>query len=248
MESEEIKPGSASEQNSGFFKPIGKILGALTVIALAIFLIQVFGYYRTIKSGSVPVLPQFSSKLSLGKTGAVRGAINPKLESGNDPSLGTTEPALTIVEFADFECPFSREEFSVVREMAQKYKDRVRFIYRDYPLEDVHPHARRASIAGECAAMQGKFWQVHDKIYQSADALSDSNLMRYAQEAGLNMALFSSCFMSGASNKNIDGDIADGAALGVAGTPTFFINGTKVEGAIPRDVFDKIISTMLSKQ
>lgn len=248
MESRETKPNAAPEKNSGFFKPIGKILGVLTAVAMAVFLIQVWSYYRTIRSGSIPILPQFSSKLSLGKTGPVRGAINPKLESGNDPYLGAENPAITIVEFADFECPFSREEFSVVREMAQKYKDKVRFIYRDYPLEDIHSHARRASIAGSCADAQGKFWQMHDKMYQSADALSDTDLMRYGQEAGLNMALFSSCFMSGASDKDIDGDLADGAALGVAGTPTFFINGTKVEGAIPRDIFDKIISTMLSKQ
>ncbi len=248
----EIKDRQSADAQDGnhrsVFKNLGKIIGAVTALVLIIFLVQVFGYYRTIKNGATPALPQFSSKLTLGKSHPVRLKSNPMLFSQDDPSLGSENPLITIVEFADFECEHSREEFSVVREMAEKYKDKVRFVYRDYPLMDVHPHAKRAAIAGICAERQNKFWQMHDKMYLSADALSDADLMRYAQESGLNMADFSSCFLSAESEKEVDNDLADGAALGVVGTPTFFINGTKVEGAIPRDIFDKIIKTMMPEQ
>lgn len=230
------------------FKTLGKALGVMAIFVFALFLIQIFVYYRDIQNGAMPIMPQFPGHLSMGmKKNTPRNLVAGNLETNKDPFLGSTVPVITVVEFADYECPYSREAFSTFREMAAKYGNEIRFVYRDFPLDDIHTRARKAAIAGSCAQTQNKFWQMHDKLYQSGDALTDADLMRYAQEIGVNMRDFSSCFMSASNNTEIDEDLADGAALGVVGTPTFFVNGQKIEGAVPRETFDKLLKTLLEK-
>lgn len=219
-------------------------LGALAILASGLFAAQVWYYLRLLQSGEATDL-QFTSRFTTASaapgTSKTDAAQIFDVASADDPALGTAAAPLTIVEFADFECPFSKDESAVVRELAARYPDRVRFIYRDFPLSDIHPHAERAALAGACAHEQGKFWAMHDKMFQNASALTDDDLKRYALEIGLNAAQFDRCLTTEKYRDEIQADVDSGVAAGVRGTPTFFIAGRRVEGAIPAPILERII-------
>lgn len=164
----------------------------------------------------------------------------------DDPSIGPLDAQVTVVEFSDFECPFCKQAFPIVRELMAQYGDRMRFVYRDFPIASLHEQATKAAEAGECAHVQGKFWALHDKIFQNAPAITVPELKQYAKEVGLSTAVFDACLDSGQYTQEVQSDLADGASLGVRGTPTWFINGHKIEGVIPRDVFVKLLDQLLA--
>jgi protein-disulfide isomerase/uncharacterized membrane protein/rhodanese-related sulfurtransferase len=145
---------------------------------------------------------------------------------------GIPNAQVTIVEFGDFECPMCGQEESAAREIREKLGDKVRFAFRQNPLTVIHAQAEKAAEASECAAEQGKFWEAVDKFYAGQSDLSVSSLERYASELGLNMAAFNQCLASGAMVERVERDKADGEALGVRGTPTFFVNGKRIEGLL----------------
>ena len=163
----------------------------------------------------------------------------------NDPSLGSPDAKVTIVEFADFGCPYSRKSSYVIRALARKYGDEVRFIYRDFPITELHPQAKQTAQAANCAGDQDKFWEYHDKVYLNQNDLSDEKLVEFAEEINLDMDEFQSCFEEGAFTEEIDEDYQDGFDAGVRGTPTFFINGNRVPGSIPEDILDTLIQRIL---
>jgi protein-disulfide isomerase len=163
------------------------------------------------------------------------------LATDDDPSLGSPDATLTIVEFADFGCPYSREVSYAIRRLASVYENDLRYVYRDFPLEDLHPQALVAAEAGECADAQDRFWAFHDQLYQHQSDLSREALVAYAAGVGLDVDLFESCLDSGRYVAEVQADFAEGAAAGVYGTPTFFVNGVRIPGAIPEDVLEKII-------
>lgn len=168
------------------------------------------------------------------------------IPTDDDPSIGPTDARVTVVEFSDFECPFCRQAFPIVRELMVKYGDRVRFVYRDFPVRAIHDHAQKAAEAGACADAQGKFWALHDKIFQSVPAITVPDVKRYAQEVGLDTSKFNTCIDAGQFAAEVERDLADGIALGVRGTPTWFINGHKIEGVIPRETFIQILDQLLA--
>jgi protein-disulfide isomerase len=212
----------------------------------ALFGYKVWHYAGQIRRGELVDLPQFSQNLTrTGRPSQETSTVlanRAQVEKDDNPALGADVPQITIVEFADFECPFSKQEATAVRRLAAKYGSKVKFVYRDYPLTTIHPHAYQAALAGECAREQGKFWQFHDKLYLNADSLTIPSMTRMAQEAGLDPAQFERCVTDARYRDKVEADIADATALGIPGTPTFYINGQKVEGAIPEDVFDQLIS------
>ena len=157
------------------------------------------------------------------------------------PSLGNPHAPVTIVEFADFGCPFSRESSFVMRTLAAKYPDQLYFQYREFPIVDLHPIADKAAEAAECANEQGKFWEYHDKLYQNQNTLDDNSFDQFAAALNLNVPLFHQCYASVKYSDVIQKDMRDGFAAGVRGTPTFFINGNRIPGSIPQDVLEKVI-------
>jgi protein-disulfide isomerase len=163
------------------------------------------------------------------------------------PVRGNPDAPVTIVEFSDFHCPFCRRAHPVIQQLLAKYGDRVRLVYKDMPLDNLHPNARAASEAGLCAAAQGKFWEFHDKLFASEPDASATTLNRIAQEVGIEVAPFEACYKERRFKAQVDSSVQDGTRLGVTGTPTFFINGRNLTGALPLESFAKVVDEELKR-
>ena len=176
------------------------------------------------------------------------------LVTDTDPAIGTATPLLTIVEFSDFECPYCREAFPTIRGIASRYGDRIRFIYRDFPVDTLHANARLAAEAAQCAHAQGKFWAYHDRLFQNASALDRAALTTHARAVGLDAVAFDACVDGKQFAEAVEADVHAGRALGVKGTPTWFFlrygdptTARRVEGAIPNAVFEAVVSDTLAR-
>ncbi|MGA2001532.1 MAG: thioredoxin domain-containing protein [Terriglobales bacterium] len=161
-------------------------------------------------------------------------------------STGNPQAPVTLVEFADLQCPSCVAAEPEMRELRRLYRDRVRFVFRQFPLEQVHVYALKAAEASECAARQGKFWESLDRFYSASGDLQDESLVRYAAELGLDTAVFQSCLGSGATLAVIQRDREDGRALGVRGTPTFFLANQRMVGAPEMAQFQQMLNQALA--
>lgn len=162
------------------------------------------------------------------------------------PYRGAQEAKLTIYEYSDFECPFCGKVQPTLEAVLRNYKSRVRLEYRHYPLS-IHPHARQAAKAAICAEEQGKFWQMHDKLFANQNALEGKDLENYARQIGLDVDAFSACLSSQETEKKLEADIQEALLAGVAATPTFKIGETEIRGAQPEEAFKKAIDIELAK-
>jgi len=176
------------------------------------------------------------------------GTVDMKALADNDPVLGDPNAPVTIIEFSDFQCPFcarfySQTEIQLIDEYVKTGKARI--IYRDFPLS-FHPEAEPAALAAECANEQGKFWEFHDKVFQNQASMSIASYKQWAADLGLNTQQFNSCLDSKKYLAEVQKDFNDGAAAGVSGTPTFFINGQKIVGAQPYAAFKSLIDALLA--
>ncbi len=149
--------------------------------------------------------------------------------SARDHIQGKQDAPITLVEYADFECPACGTAYPAVKEVQQRLGDRMRFVFRNYPLEQ-HPHAEHAAEAAEAAGAQGKYWQMHDYLFEHQDALSDRELVDSARAVGLDSSRFVSDLEQGTYTGQIEEDIASGDQSGIEATPTFFINGQVYSG------------------
>jgi len=225
------------------------VVATVAVLALLAGLTWRTVYYaRLIQTGQLTrgdlaFLDAYSPSTAAAATPLPQGEID--VTSPDDPSIGSPDAKVTIVEFADFGCPYSRESSFVVRSLAQKYGDDVHFIYRDFPIVELHTDAEIAAEAGECADEQGKFWEYHDKLYLNQTDLSEDHLIDLARETNLDVAAFTYCLKSGRYEKEVEEDMTAGVAAGVHGTPTFFINGNRIPGAIPENILDALIQRAL---
>jgi protein-disulfide isomerase len=166
----------------------------------------------------------------------------------DQPSWGAADAPITIVEFSDFQCPFCERFFTeTYPQLKQKYGDKIHFVYRDFPLSQIHPQADIAAQAANCANGEGKFWEYHDILFKNQSKLQRDDLVGYATQLGIDKTKFSKCLDSRTYDPQINQDIQDGFNLGVGGTPTFFINGRPVVGAQPYSVFAQTIDAELNK-
>jgi len=164
------------------------------------------------------------------------------------PAKGVDSAPVTIAEFAEFQCPFCENVNPTLQQIEQTYKGRVRFVWKHLPLVSIHSHAMDASVAAEAARNQGKFWEYHDKLFANQKQLEPDDLRRYAQELGMDLARFERDRQDPALKVKVQEDMAEATALGVRSTPTFFINGRLVSGAMPFETFSTIIDEELAKQ
>lgn len=163
-----------------------------------------------------------------------------------DPSLGPADAKVTIIEYSDFECPFCQRAQETIKKVLEEYEGQVRLVFKNYPLS-FHKNAIIAAEAGECANEQGKFWEMHDKMFANRLSLEKKYLKKYAKEIGLNEEQFNQCLDSEKYKSAIDKDVVEGNKLGFNGVPAFFINGKLLSGAQPIEEFRKIIDEELAK-
>lgn len=170
----------------------------------------------------------------------------PRVEvAAEGPSKGAASAPVTIVEFSDFECPYCSKAEETVGQVMKAYEGKVRVVYRDFPLP-FHPHAQKAAEAAQCSGDQGKYWEMHSKLFASQKALEVPALKGYAKELGLDQGKFDKCLDSGEMAKKVDANKKAGEQVGVSGTPAFFVNGVMLSGAQPFDEFKTLIDQELA--
>jgi protein-disulfide isomerase len=135
---------------------------------------------------------------------------------------GNPDAPVTIVEFSDFQCPYCQAAEPIIGEVLDKYKDKVRLSYRDFPLKQIHPYSEQAAEASRCAGEQGKFWEYHDLLYANQANLDQAGLIEHARTARLDVDRFSTCLVSGKFRAPVDSDLQVGMRAGVSGTPAFY--------------------------
>ena len=163
------------------------------------------------------------------------------------PTKGAESARVTIVKFEDFECPFCKQIQPTFTDILTRYGGKVRLVHKDLPLDSIHPLARQGAEAARCADQQGKFWSFHDMLYDRAPKLALEDLKSYAKELGLNQSSFIECLSSGKSKAAVQKDLSEGAQLGIAGTPTLFINGRELSGAQSVEAIAQIIDEELAR-
>lgn len=150
--------------------------------------------------------------------------------SAQDHARGPADAGLTLIEYGDFECPYCSKAHAVVAEIEQRYAGRLLFVFRQFPLREIHPHAEAAAEAAEAAAAQGRFWEMYDQLFAHARALGNDKLRGYAEAAGVpDLERFAHDLASGRYRSELDAAIERAEGSGVEGTPTFFINGQPFE-------------------
>jgi protein-disulfide isomerase len=165
----------------------------------------------------------------------------------DDPSQGPEDAPITIVQFAEFQCPYCGRAKETVDQVMEAYPGKIRMVFRDYPLS-FHDRAIPAAVAANCAGVQGKYWEMYDQLMANQQSLSDADLARYASNAGVDIATWTTCRADPAQAAEVQADFEDGAKLGVNGTPAFFVNGILLSGAQPFSAFKEIIDRELSAE
>jgi protein-disulfide isomerase len=172
------------------------------------------------------------------------GVFNPV---GDDPALGPENAPVTIVEFSDYQCPYCKVWYEqVFTQLRADYPDQVRFVYRDFPLTQIHPGAQPAAEAADCAGDQDKYWEYHDALFSGQYNLNREGFLSIASDLGLNTTTFASCIDSGKYANEVQTDLQEGINIGVQSTPTFYINGFQVVGAQPYATFKSVIDQILA--
>ena len=160
---------------------------------------------------------------------AARSTLTPPVGE-RDHIAGPANAPVTLVEYGDFECPSCRKAYAMVKDLQRRLGDKLRFVFRNFPLTKIHPHAAHAAEAAEAAAAQGAFWQMHDRLFERQFALDDDNLIEYAGELGLDADRLRAELEGGTYRARVKDDAFSGLKSGVNGTPTFFIDGERYDG------------------
>jgi len=189
----------------------------------------------------------------------IRGPSMVEVNIGGEPMRGDLKAKVTLIEFSDYQCPFCEKFFNETMPQIDKefiQTGKVRFVMRDLPLANIHPNALKAAEAVECAGEQGKYWQMHDKLFQNQKTLEIPHLKEYAGKIGLDKRVFDKCLDSGKQVVKIQRDLQEAKNLGITGTPAFFlglttpgktIQATSIEGAQPIEVYREAINRLLSQ-
>ena len=155
--------------------------------------------------------------------------------SEHDHIQGPAGAPITLVEYGDYECPYCGEAYPIVKDLQKELGDRIRFVFRNFPLTTAHPHAQNAAEAAETAAMQGRFWEMHDLLYENQEKLDEAALIGYASKLGLDVSRFKIELSGHAHAARVREDFMSGVRSSVNGTPTFFINGARHDGSFDFD-------------
>ena len=243
------------EQSPSWHKTTGgtiflSVIGGALIILFA-FLLLVSVYAWQLRYGNADnLLSQFSTQFTTSNDLASRIRSAPPVDNVGDiirqhnPTFGKTDAPITITAFIDFECPFCARSYPVFKEVMDTYGPAIQIVFKHLPLQSIHPRAYPAAIASTCAQEQDAFWPFYDKTF-SALQFDDEAFLRYARELNLNTTQFLSCIDAERYVKNIEQDIVDAVAVGAQGTPTYFLNNTKIEGVLTKALWDELILRQL---
>ncbi len=249
------------QSEDGIFQASPKVTFYLGLLS-GITLVSVIGFFLTfsmLRSGSV-----VTKNTNSGTNGTVAGAdtntntaaapaaaptapVDIKL-TADDHVKGNANAKVTLVEYSDFQCPFCATVRPTLDQVMKDYGDKVKLVYRNYPLTSLHPMAQKAAEASECASEQGKFWEMHDKLFDqnTAGTMSVDNFKKAAGELKLNQSQFDTCLDTGKYASKVTASETEGTSFGVQGTPATFVNGVLISGAVPYAQFKTAIDNALS--
>lgn len=241
----------------------GLIIGVIIAVAIASFFA---GSYSTINSNQISeekldeVLAKLELKILQNQLPSEQPKSPVKISVDNDPVIGNPDAPITIIEFSDFQCPFcARFHIQTLPLILQDYidQDKVKLVFRDFPIQSIHPNALPAAVAAECANEQGEFRKMHDMLFNNQNEWNNQETVnaisifsQYADAIQLDQETFDSCLSSGKYIEEIRKDLDDGREYGVTGTPGFFVGNdqlgyVELKGAQPFDSFKKIIDAQL---
>ena len=241
--------------------PLGIIgLGFLVIVAIAAggFLVTT-GYYTYVQvfgdqDEQTALAERFDAQFTSAQSGrSIRGSltdidIDPQsIISEHAPKFGAEDPQVTIIAFIDFECPFCRQAYPAFQEIRKHYSPAVQVVFKHFPISSIHPHAEEASLAAQCASDQDMFWEYYELLFTEGK-LDSTSLRRYASILGLDERSFFACLSSKRHEAYINEDLADGYEVGVRGTPTYIMNGQKIEGVIDAATWNSLIVSELQAQ
>jgi formate-nitrite transporter family protein len=155
--------------------------------------------------------------------------------SADDHVLGPADAPVTLLEYGDYECPFCRGAFRDVHRLLDRYPGKIRFVFRNFPITQAHPHAEQAAEAAEAAAAQGKFWEMYELLLRDSAELDLDSLLGYADRLGLDVARFRNEVMGNVYAEKVARDVSDGVANGVNQTPKFYVDGRRIDGKFPME-------------
>jgi len=262
---QEISTSNIPSKKSG---STGMMVVLIAAVAIASFFAGT--YFSNLDSDAITksdledALSKLESKITAQQAPSQQARSQPsepvKISLDNDPIRGDPNAPITIVEFSDFQCPFcARFHVQTLPLLIEEYIDsgKVNLVYRDFPIQSIHPNALPAAVAAECANEQGKYWEYHDTLFEKQNSWnrldSDtviSTFSQYAEDVGLEQQQFDSCLGSGKYLEEVQGDLSDGRDYDITGTPGFFIGNdeigfVKINGAQPFDSFQKVIDAQL---
>lgn len=162
-----------------------------------------------------------------------------------DHMQGNANAPIELVEYGDYECPYCGEAYGYMKKIKKKFGNDLKFVFRNFPLYNVHPHAMHAAIAAEVAGDHGKFWQMHDILYENQNYLADKNLLGYAEQLGIDAGQFEAAFSDSKYVEKVESDLESGLRSGVNGTPSFFVNGQKYNGDYRSEDFLELLKSMI---
>ena len=243
----EKKSESAKEDNTSKFLVGAAIVQVILLLFIAVQ-INDMGGVQAVPSGNADGAAPAQAAPTPSQPSAPAPVLDMDVLIDDDTIKGDKNAPVTIVEWSDFECPFCTKFYTdTLPQLDEQYikTGKVRLVYRDFPLS-FHPNAQKAGEASECAKDQGRFWDMHDKLFDSGVQGGVATFKQYASSLGLDMSKFSSCLESGEKAAEVKKDMNDGAAAGVRGTPGFVVNGKVISGAQPFAVFKQIIDAELA--
>jgi len=235
-------------------------IGAVIIVYLAIFGV-LLGINKGDLKKDVNIIPKSNTENVIKKENVVKQDVvsgfdlNKTYSSPFSPKFGNPKSKVSVVMFIDFDCVYCNSEYESLKKIMTEYKDYGYFEFRNMPIDTLHPNTRLLSNASMCANAQNKFWEMFDEIFSNFDSRKeisdDTELMKtiynYGKDIGLNMDDFSKCYDEKRFDKIIDKDFIDGVSYGVDSTPTFFINGNKVPGAITYENWESFFQLSIEK-
>lgn len=231
----------------------GKLLIGLIVfcsVILVVFVVITLMFWWQIKHGQTPGFGLATGSSFTASFAAPRAVQidRSRLETTDDPSLGRSGARVTIVEFLDFKCPNCRAAAPIMDKVIADFGTKVHWIVRNFPVESTHPGATQLSELAYCADQQHHFWPMYHVLFDEQDtlpsALDDATIAHLADRSGTNAGALANCLTSDAASQKVQTDYLTGISAGVRGTPTFFVNGEKVEGVVPYAAWDTFLSAV----